>query len=153
MDPKTLEFTLQTAVSYANLASTVFNMFLTVVFSSLAFAAAVPLREIGKPIKHLPWHISSCSFWFGISLLAFYLISFASFYHNSTMAQQAIDLIRNKLPQKQSELSVLFPEGLSPLEFIGINLGLPSIGFIIGASFGLIVFLWVANAKRPPAKK
>ena len=51
MGEERLDFALQTAMAYGDMASTVFNMFLTVLFSSLAFAAAIPLKDIGKSIK------------------------------------------------------------------------------------------------------
>ena len=150
MEEKLLELTLQTAVNYANMASTVFNMFLTVVFSSLAFAAAIPLREIGKPIKFLPWHVSGSSFLFSIALLSFYFISFVSFCSYTTQAESALMILSKKLGciENAKDLSHILLIGDKPLQAIGIDLGLPSIGFIIGSIFGLIVFLWVANAPR-----
>lgn len=153
MDQNLLDMTLQTAVSYANMASTVFNMFLTVVFGSLAFAAAIPLRDIGRSIQNIPWHISSSSFLFGIALLSFYIISFLSFNLYSTKAEEALVLLNTSLSCESPRVSSLFVIGGKPLESIGISLGLPSIGFIIGATFGLIVFLWVANAERHSKSK
>ena len=56
-------------------ATTVFNMFLTVIFGSFAFAAAIPLKNIGKSY----FNLSTSSLWVGFSLLSFYIISYLSF--------------------------------------------------------------------------
>ena len=148
MGEERLDFALQTAIAYGNMTSTVFNMFLTVLFSSLAFAAAIPLKDIGRPIKIFRWHISGSSFWFSIALFSFYLISFMTFRHHSNKSEQALILIRDTLKNGSQSLISLFEPSSKPLDFIGIHYGWPSLGFIIGASFGIVIFLWVANAER-----
>ncbi|MBQ4835749.1 MULTISPECIES: hypothetical protein [Pseudoalteromonas] len=150
MDQKILELTLQTAMNYASLASTVFNLFLTVLFGSFAFAAAIPLRDIGKPIRFLPWHVSGSSFVFSIGLLSFYIISFWTFNRYVKDAERALthlslELINTDCDSGKKLSAILH---VSDKSLQGIGMGLPSIGFIIGSIFGLIVFLWVANAPR-----
>jgi len=122
-------------------------MFLTVVFSSLAFAAAIPLKDIGRPFI---FGLSTSSLWIGFSLLSFYIISFLSFndsVQNAIVALKELNEIFNECHVKTESIkSILSTER----EFFGIQL--ISIGFIIGSSIGLGVFLWISNVERKPKK-
>tara|TARA_R110001583_G_scaffold58028_2_gene173298 strand:- start:4960 stop:5394 length:435 start_codon:yes stop_codon:yes gene_type:complete len=134
-------FLLSSAEAYGKAATDIFNMFLTVLFSSFAFAAALPLRDIGKTKYIFSLKLSSSSIVIGGALAAFYIISFISFQKNLCNAQTLLQAIKLPLPKEVAEI---YKSGDA---LIG-NLGLPSLGFIIGATCGLIVFLWVTNVER-----
>ena len=143
-----LDLLFNSAVAYGNMAGNVFDTFITVLFSSLAFAAAKSLRNIGEPLKKVSWHISSSSLVFSLALLCFYCISFFSFRFYAARAEQALSLLSTEVGHNK-ELSDLFVSPGKPFSELGNTFGLPSIGFIIGALFGLLIFLWVSNARRP----
>ena len=125
-------------------ATTVFNMFLTVVFGSFAFAAAIPLKNIGKSY----FSLSISSLWVGFSLLSFYIISFISFNDsvlNAIVALKELQAIFSECHVKTESIkSILSTER----EYFGLQL--ISIGFLIGSSIGLGVFLWISNVDRKP---
>ena len=68
-----LNFYLAAANAYATQATSVFNMFLTVSFGSLAFASALPLRDIGYrvPLYKSKFTVSTSSILIGIALFSF----------------------------------------------------------------------------------
>jgi len=145
-----LNFYLSAASAYADQASTVFNMFLTVMFGSFGFAAALPLRDIGMHFNVYNFRISLSSICIGISLLAFYVISFVSFNKLVWKGEVLIGAIYAGGGGENLSKEALSAFSLSSREYFGYSL--PSIGFIIGAVFGLFVFMWVTNAKRPDKK-
>jgi hypothetical protein len=147
-----LGFLLSAAEGYASLASNIFSMFLTVMFSSFAFAAALPLRNIGTRIKIFSISLSSSSIWIGASLLAFYIISFTSFYKTTEKAEKLIGAIRSILDKGVNINQDVIEVFKTDPEII-LGLGLPSIGFIIGSAIGLSIFLWVTNTERSTSSK
>ena len=141
-----LNFYLSAAIGFANQASTVFNMFLTVMFSSFGFAAALPLRDVGKSRNLFNFSVSSSSILVGFSLSAFYIISFFSFYEFANNAENLIATIYTQGTEMK-----LSKEALAAFElpFRGtFGVGLPSFGFIIGALVGIFTFMWLTNVKR-----
>ncbi|MFT6791168.1 MAG: energy-coupling factor transporter transmembrane protein EcfT [Cellvibrionaceae bacterium] len=147
-----LGFLLSAAEGYASMASNIFSIFLTVMFSSFAFAAALPLRNIGARIKIFSLRLSSSSIWIGVSLLAFYIISFTSFYKTTEKAKTLIGVIRSML-DKGTNINKDVLQAFETDPDVMLGLGLPSIGFIIGSTIGLSIFLWITNAERPTSSK
>jgi hypothetical protein len=147
-----LGFLLSAAQGYTSLASNIFSIFLTVMFSSFAFAAALPLRNIGTRITIFSIRLSSSSIWIGASLLAFYIISFGSFYVSTAKAEKLIGAIRSIL-EKEANINPDVLDAFKTHPDVVLGLGLPSIGFIIGSTIGLSIFLWVTNAERSASSK
>ena len=140
-------YLLTMSTTTANNATTVFNMFLTVVFGSFAFAAAIPLKDIGRP---LIFGLSTSSLCIGFSLLSFYIISFLSFNDSVQIAiaifKELQEIFNECHVETESIKSILSTQR----EFFGFQL--ISIGFMIGSSIGLITFLWISNVERKPKK-
>ncbi len=143
-----IDYLVTMSTTTANNATTVFNMFLTAVFGSFAFAAGIPLKNIGRPINFLIFSLSTSSLWVGFSLLSFYIISFISFNDSVLNAIVALrelqDIFYNCGVKTESVKAILSTER----DFFGLQL--ISIGFIIGSSIGLGVFLWISNVDRKP---
>ncbi len=144
-----LNFYLSAATAYADQASNIFNMFLTVLFSSFGFAAAFPLRDIGKRINIFSWSLSTSSLYIGVTLLAFYSISFITFNDTFNKAEALIVAIQNQGSVEQLSEQALGT--FSTFTYQVMGLGLPSIGFIIGSTIGLIIFMWLTNTQREKA--
>ncbi|TVZ40276.1 hypothetical protein P886_4703 [Alteromonadaceae bacterium 2753L.S.0a.02] len=144
MEP--LNFYLSAADAYGNQASTVFNMFLTVLFGSLGFAAAFPLRDVGKR----RFGLSASSKLIGGALLSFYIISFVSFYHLSNQANGLIGIIVKQSSNGQLAKEAIEILGAPSWQPFGVSL--PILGFGIGSAVGFFAFMWLANVKRNPAQ-
>jgi hypothetical protein len=147
-----LGFLLSAAQGYSSQASNIFSLFLTVMFSSFAFAAALPLRNIGTRITIFSISLSSSSIWMGASLFAFYIISFGSFYISMGKAEKFIGAIRSILC-KRANINQDVLEAFKTHPDVILGLGFPSIGFIVGSTIGLSIFLWVTNAERSTSSK
>ena len=141
-----LNFYLSSASGYANQATSIFNIFITVTFSSFAFAAALPLIEIGSSYNLFGFLVSYSSMLVGLSLLAFYIISFMSFKECSEKAEALINEIKSSAIEESLPINVVNSFQLSTKKMFG--LGSPSVGFIIGATFSLITFMWITNIPR-----
>lgn len=138
---------LALAEAYAGQATEIFNMFLTVLFASFGFAAAMPLRDIGRRRKWFNFEFSSSSTLMGAALLAFYLISFKEFWSALTKAN---DLLL--------EMSVLLDNAGYSETVVGIvkpsvtaeqGVAWPLMGMGVGALAGLVIFMWLTNVARP----
>lgn len=80
MEQEKFDSLLTVAIAYANQLASLFNLFVTVAFSSLAFAAAVKFdKNVGTPYEVYDLSISRPSFWYALVLLSFYIISFFLF--------------------------------------------------------------------------
>lgn len=140
-----IDFLVTSAQAYVNASVSVFNMFLTVLFGSLAFSASMSLRDIGRsPMKIgcLPLSWSSCVI--GSALLAFYIISFASFYDATKSAEILLEKLSDLVSKRESikSTAVLFkPQD----NLLG---SLPVLGYMIGSVCGLVAFMWLANVER-----
>lgn len=77
-------------------------------------------------------------------LAAFYGISWRTFWEIHQKSTILMKYIRLELGTNKD----LAPELLSVFEPAAV-LPWPVIGFALGAGFGLIVFLWIANVERP----
>ncbi|WP_299621036.1 hypothetical protein [Pelagibius sp.] len=142
-----VDFLLATATTYAASTISIFNLFLTVAFGSLAFSAALSLRSIGKSYKIWRFRFSSSSLLIALALLAFYVIDFIAFLS----VGEELKIVLNELDQqieswsfKNSNTKKLFdpaPSGIGDLK-------LSAIGFLIGSTASLVGFLWFANADR-----
>jgi len=141
-----LDFLLSTTQAYVANASDIFNLFLTVVFGSFAFAAALPLRNIGRLFTVGPFQFSTSSLVIGFVFLSFYSISFlmfhASFNHASTLLTKMKAIVET-MPNL-SDISHVF---IAQEAVIG-KLDLTSVGFLIGSIGGWIIFMWVTNVNR-----
>ena len=136
---------LNAAIGYSNNATHIYNMYLYVLFGSLAFAAALPLRDIGE--RYL-W-CSSSSWLVGFSFLAFYFISFRRYRKSCTQAEALIGELYGVAKTWTFKYGGLV--GFKPPKT-----GSDQVGFVIGAVIGLITFMWISNAERinqlpPPA--
>ena len=140
------DFLLASAVAFANNATAIFNMFITVLFSSFAFAAALPLRDIGNRVIVGPWTLSASSIVMGLTLAAFYFISILSFYKSATSAELLLGTIdfENCCGDSSQKVMDVFKKN-SPM--------MPLIGYFIGSVCGLIIFLWVTNVERVKKSK
>jgi hypothetical protein len=138
-----LNFYLASASGYAKQATSIFNMFITVMFSSFAFAAALPLKNIGSSYDLFGFFVSLSSIWVGLLLLAFYIISFMSFKECSEKAESLIDVIKLTANEENLPGKVVDSFQISTKRMFG--LGLPSVGFILGAGFSLVTFMWITN--------
>ena len=124
------------ASAYADSSAKSFGLFITVAFGSLAFATA--LAKTGGTT-------AGPSVLMTVALLAFYVIDFIAFQS----ANKKLSIVLGELSRqiecwdfKNSEtLSVFQPE--KPM--LG-NLGLPSIGYLIGSVLGLVTFVWILFA-------
>ena len=133
--------------AYEGQATEIFNMFLTVLFASFGFAAAMPLRDIGKKRVWLGFQFSSASALMGLALLAFYLISFREFYFAMTKANGLlleIGAVMQEAGYSQKVLNILKPSANGSGQT-----SWPAVGYGVGAFAGLIVFMWLTNVKRP----
>ena len=139
-------FYLATAVGFATQASSIFNLFITVMFSSFAFAAALPMRNIGRPKIIFNNHFSKSSMWVGFSLLSFYVISFISFQQCSRKAEEMFEVI--KLYSESRKLPEAVQAVFETNQYFAPGWGLPSFGYIIGSAIGLGIFMWVTNVDR-----
>jgi hypothetical protein len=141
-----LSFYLSAATYYAEQASSVFNMFLTVLFSSLGFAAALPLGDFGKTISIFGWKCSSSSLCIGIMLFAFYVISYAAFSEFSGAAGSLLEAIHKLGVSENLPESALSAFPASSARLVGLRIS--SVGFLVGAFFGLFIFMWLTNVER-----
>lgn len=142
-----IDYLVNMSTATTSSATTVFNMFLTVVFSSLAFAAAIPLKDIGRPFI---FSLSTSSLLIGFSLLSFYIISFLSFNDSVQTAIVALKELQEIFSECHVKTELIKSILSTEREFFGIQL--ISIGFIIGSSIGLGAFLWISNVERKPKK-
>ncbi len=150
-----LNFYLAAANAYATQATAVFNMFLTVLFGSLGFAAALPLRDIGHqvPLFKSDFSVSTSSMLIGAALLSFYFISFVAFHRLSEKANTLISVMA-----EQARHEKIFGDAVSAFsntttEVAGLlPLPLPSFGFVIGSALGMFAFMWLANVEREDQK-
>lgn len=141
-----IEHLLTLTTALVSNATTIFNMFLTVVFGSFAFAATVSLRNIGRLINFKIFKLSTSSIWMGGSLLAFYVISFQSFNSSVKLAIASVKDIQQRLDfcgEKTQIFKLIFSD-----EWTLLGLQLPSLGFIIGSATGLGIFLWISNIDK-----
>ena len=141
-----------TATTYAANAASLFNLFLTVFFGSLAFAAALSLKSIGTTHRFWKFSCSSSSLMFAAALLAFYIIDFMSFQ----FAAKNLYIVLSELEKQIGSWTFKNPNTLSvfqPAEPVIGNLRWPSIGFLIGSIAALIGFLWISNVDRSKDKK
>ena len=136
------------ATTYANALSSLFSLFLSVVFGALAFAAAIPLSAIGK--KWLSF--SSSSLLIAGVLCAFFIISFLTFLDTENnlrivLAELSMEIEKSWTFSNPDTLSAFQPNPPA----IG-DWSLSSIGYLIGSIGTLIAFLWISNADRKTAK-
>lgn len=139
---------MSAASTLAGNISSLFSMFLTVVFGALAFSGAISLRGVGPNVWEYGFSISLSSLLIGFSLMAFFIISFMSFQK----AQENLYLVLKELSEHtdrwkftHNDTKKVFKPHCEPL--IG-NLGRESLGFIIGSVCTVISFLWIANMCR-----
>ena len=130
---KHISILLSTASKYSDSAAKSFDLFIKVLFASLAFATAVS-RAGGST--------TTPSVLMAVALLAFYAINFVAF--QSANIKLAI-VLREMSQQiecwdfKNSEtLSVFQPERPRLCK-----LGLPSVGYLIGSALGFGGFVWI----------
>lgn len=141
-----LNFYLDATAAYAEQSNTIFNMFLTVLFGSLAFSAAISLKGIGRDIKIFKLSVSSSSLLIGAALLSFYVISFIFFHGCSIKANILHDAM---LAQAKADgISDAVITGLSASIPRPLGLPLSSLGFLVGATLNLMAFMWLANVQR-----
>ncbi len=147
LDKNQIGILVTTATTYAANAASIFNLFLTVCFGSLAFAAALPLKSIGDPHPFFEFCFSSSSLMFAVAFLAFYIIDFISFQS----AGNKLNIVLRELKQQISCWTFKNPDTLNvfqPARPVIRNLRLSSIGFLIGSIASLIGFLWISNVDR-----
>jgi hypothetical protein len=143
-----LNFYLAAANAYASQATSVFNMFLTVLFGSLAFAAAMSLKDIGNQVNiyKINFNVSTSSLLIGSALLSFYIISFIVFHSLSMKANVLIVAMLEKAEIESISSDVVSSLSESTPEVAGLVL--PSFGFLVGSLLSLVAFMWLANVKR-----
>ena len=138
MTEKNFDSLLQATTAYISNMTTIFNTFLTVVFGSLAFAAAKPLKGIGGDFLSF----SGASWAFFVVLLAFYIISFLSFLDSERHANALFkELHKMAVDWDLSEEAL---RAFNPTKYV-CGVSLPSIGFVIGAAGNLAIFMWLSN--------
>jgi len=141
-----IDYLVNMSTATTSNATTVFNMFLTVVFGSFAFAAAIPLKNIGKSY----FNLSTSSILVGFSLLSFYIISYLSFNDSVRITIVALKELQEIFSKCHVKTDLIESILSTEREFLGFQL--ISIGFIIGSLIGLSVFLWISNVERKPKK-
>jgi len=147
MDLSHIAILMSAATTYAANLSSIFNMFLTVVFGSLAFSAAISLRDIGKNYGNEKYHISQSSIIIAFVLAAFFMISFYAFHQTSIN----LAAILNELHHQTSKWDFYDPKthaAFEAKETVALGLRYPEIGYIIGAIGTFLAFIWISNAKR-----
>lgn len=137
---------LDLAKTYHGHADGMFRLFITVLFSSFAFASGFPMTNIGKKWRFGNAHVSTPSLAVAFVLMSFYIISFMSYRSAIVNAHRsASEFVTFHRPCKG--LDVL----KSMLGFEGSNiwsLWLPQVGFVLGSIMGVLVFIYLANSKR-----
>ena len=139
---------MDAATVLAGNITSIFSMFLTVVFGALAFSAAISLRDVGPRITVRGLGASVSSLIIAFSLLSFFIISFNSFFN----AQMDLYLVLSELKLHTDKWNFLLEDTKSifgpHLEPLFWNLNLESVGFLIGSMATLISFIWITNLGR-----
>lgn len=139
---------MSAASTLASNISSMFTMFLSVVFGALVFSATLSLRHVGPTLGGESFSLSAGSLLIAFALSSFFIIGFLSFHQ----AQKNVYLVLQELAAHTSgwafyhaETSNAFKPHSRPL--IG-SLGRESLGYIIGSVTTVISFLWLANMCR-----
>jgi len=144
MEQEKFDAVLSAATTYANQASSTFNMFVTVAFASLAFSASLPLGDVGP--EFFDTGLSCSSLLMAFILLAFYIISFISFRNVERHAHSLLSELYEQA--KGWGLSDAATSAFRPDSKRILGLTLPAFGFILGSAGCLVVFVWISNAAR-----
>ena len=94
---KRVSILVSVATGYANSMRGIFSLFLTVIFGSLGFAAALPLKDIGSTHTILGFGLSTSSLLVGGEILAFYLITFAIYDHANRRYSEVSDVLHKTI--------------------------------------------------------
>lgn len=141
---------LDLAKTYHDHATGIFNTFITVLFSSLAFASGFPMADFGSSKKFWNMTLSLPSLAMAGALLSFYVISFIAFHQSITSATSAVDEIF-KLSSNCNQYDALKKVFNYDDETGKVRQSLlPQFGFIIGSVIGTVVFMWLANSRKNP---
>lgn len=152
MDSDQVSILMTAATNYANSMNAIFTMLLTVIFGSLAFSAAISLRDIGRPYKLFGGTVSSSSILISVMLLAFYGISFYMFEQSAGELRVLLNELYCQTFSWEFANDITheaFSPG-TPSPFF--DLGYPSVGYVIGSFLGLVSFIWLSNVDRSSRK-
>lgn len=138
---------LSAATTYANGQASLFNQFLTVVFGALAFASALSLRSIGPTFKLWIFRCSSSSLLIAFVLVAYFCISFATFLKFEHLLRLTLVELHAQIKDSWTLKHEETLEAFTHSEPV-FGIGLPSIGFAVGAVITVAAFLWITNARR-----
>ena len=137
---------LDLAKTYHNYADNLFKTFITVLFSSFAFASGFPMSKIGRSISILNKNLSIPSLAVGVVLMSFYAISYFTFSNSINSAAAAANELVNLYKDCPSGLAL--QSVLPSTQHDWLKLNLPKVGYIIGSTMGVFVFIWLANTPR-----
>ena len=142
MSQENFDSLLSAATTYGSQVTATFNLFLTVAFGSLAFAAAKPLGNIGSQFLGF----STTSLVMALVLLSFYIICFLSF----RKAEKHLNSLLFELHERVEKWGIHqgAVDAFKPNNQSIFGLSLPSFGFVLGSTGCLLIFVWVSNAER-----
>lgn len=144
MNQEKFDSLMSAATTYGTQMTATFNLFITVAFGSLAFAAAMPLANVGT--KFIGGYISSASLLMAVILMAFYIISFLSFIKLESHLRAILEELYADV--REWGVSEAAANAFKPDSKKVFGLSLPAFGFLIGSIGCLVVFVWVTNAPR-----
>ena len=145
-DPAMADLFLDLAKTYHGYADGLFRLFITVLFGSFAFASSFPIKTSSKLTNIGKFHVTSTSLATASVLLSFYMICFLSFRSaivNAHLAASQFLSFHQNCEGVEVLNKMLGFESLNRLSLV-----LPQVGFILGSTMGVLVFLYLTNNRN-----
>lgn len=136
---------LDLAKTYHNHAADLFKLFISVLLGTVAFASGFPPKTSSNIKKIGKFYVSTHSLAIASVLLSFYVICFLSFRSAIVNAQKAAGQFL--LFHKESEGFEVLDQILGFNGLDELTIVMPQVGFILGSTMGVFVFLFLTNTK------